>query len=191
MLSAVSLTDFAICRPLAKFDDVTPAQGTDRWLAPEALLGNQFDLACDVFSFALTCWEFTACEIPYALHSSRQAAMLIVEGLRPMVPPHCPDWLAKLMAACNAHLPEARPSFAAVHSALNDPAASDANGLHACVEQLLQVRYQPTTVACARPAAHAASPPSPAPFLQCACLAGHHVLCAAYPGVSCRHPSKS
>ena len=50
---AVSLADFAMCRPLAKRDDVS--QDSDRWLAPEALLEEQFDLACDVFSFALTC----------------------------------------------------------------------------------------------------------------------------------------
>lgn len=135
--SKINLTDFAICRPLAQHDDVTPAQGSDRWLAPEALLGNQFDLACDVFSFALTCWEFTACEIPYALHSSRQAAMLIVEGLRPMVPPHCPDWLAKLMAACNAHDPEARPSFATIQAVFENPASSDARGLSMSCDQLL------------------------------------------------------
>ena len=62
--------------------------------------------------------------------------MLIVEGLRPMVPPHSPDWLAKLMAACNAHLPEARPSFAAIHAAVNDKTANDARGLSVCVEQV-------------------------------------------------------
>ena len=58
--SKVCLTDFAICRPLAIHDDVTPAQGSDRWLAPEALLGQQFDLSCDVFSFGLTCETRTA-----------------------------------------------------------------------------------------------------------------------------------
>ena len=68
--------------------------------------------------------------------------MLIVEGLRPMIPPHCPDWLAKLMAACNANLPEARPSFAAVHAAMNDKSASDARGLNLCIEQLLQASEQ-------------------------------------------------
>jgi len=134
----ISLTDFAICRQLAAHDDVTPAQGSDRWLAPEALMGEQFDLACDVFSFALTCWEMTACEIPFALHSSRQAATLIVEGLRPTVPSHCPEWLAKLMAACNAHVPEARPSFDAIHAALVAPADTNANGLSQSMETLLR-----------------------------------------------------
>jgi len=134
----ISLTDFAICRQLAAHDDVTPAQGSDRWLAPEALLGEQFDLACDVFSFALTCWEMTACEIPFAMHSSRQAATLIVEGLRPTVPAHCPDWLAKLMAACNAHVPEARPSFDQICAVLLAPSETDSNGLSVGMEQLLR-----------------------------------------------------
>lgn len=133
----ISLTDFAICRPIAQHDDITPAQGSDRWLAPEALMGKQNDLAGDVFSFALTCWELTACEIPFALHSSRQAATLIVEGLRPTVPSHCPDWLAKLMATCNAHMPEARPTFAAVHAALFASTATDAGGLSASIDALL------------------------------------------------------
>ena len=133
----MSLTDFAICRPLAANDDITPAQGSDRWLAPEALMGEQFDLACDVFSFSLVCYEIIACEIPYAIHSSRQAATLIVEGLRPTVPAHCPDWLTKLMAACNAHLPDARPSFAAIHHAFAGPAATEARGLSLAMEGIL------------------------------------------------------
>jgi len=179
----INLTDFAICRPLAQHDDVTPAQGSDRWLAPEALLGEQFDLACDVFSFALTCWEFAACDIPYALCSSRQAAMLIVQGLRPTVPPHCPDWLARLMAACNAHVPEARPSFAAIHATLSAPSATDARGLSASVEALLATseqvmlqrveRAQHSTSATAPPplAAQPASDPNSRPCSSAASVA--------------------
>lgn len=59
-----------------------------------------------------------------------------------MVPPHCPDWMAKLMASCNAHIPEARPSFEAIKRAFDDPSASDAGKLSVCIDKLLQASEQ-------------------------------------------------
>ena len=94
----------------------------------QVMLGDEYDLRCDVFSFALTCWEMVACDVPFANYSSRQAAHLISQGLRPTVPPHCPEWLAMLMVACNAHVPVARPTFATV-SALFQSATIDSDGL--------------------------------------------------------------
>jgi len=133
----IALTDFAICRPIASDDELTPAQGSDRWLAPEVMLGDEYDLRCDVFSFALTCWEMVACDVPFANYSSRQAAHLISQGLRPTVPPHCPEWLAMLMVACNAHVPVARPTFATV-SALFQSATIDSDGLTEGIDNLLR-----------------------------------------------------
>jgi len=133
----IALTDFAICRPIASDDELTPAQGSDRWLAPEVMLGDEYDLRCDVFSFALTCWEMVACDVPFANYSSRQAAHLISQGLRPTIPAHCPEWLAMLIAACNAQLPAARPTFEAV-SGLFQSATIDSEGLSQAIEGLLR-----------------------------------------------------
>lgn len=46
----LALTDFAICRPIEMHDNLTPAQGSDRWLAPEVQIGSEYDLRSDVFS---------------------------------------------------------------------------------------------------------------------------------------------
>lgn len=55
-------------------NELTPWQGSDRWLAPEIVLGMQsYDLRSDVFSFALTCYEVRALPLPAVACSSLAA----------------------------------------------------------------------------------------------------------------------
>jgi serine/threonine protein kinase len=138
--SRVALTDFAICRPLAPHANLTPAQGSDRWLAPEVQVGGEYDLRADVFSYAMTIWEVVTCEVPFAPYSTRQAAMLIAKGYRPILPSHCPSWEMKLMACCNAQLPSARPTFSTLLRVLEE--ACDPAMLSAALDPLLHAAQQ-------------------------------------------------
>lgn len=131
----IALTDFAIARPVAS--DLTPGQGSDRWLAPEVILGSsKYDLRSDVYSFALTCWEMVAGEVPFAHVAPAAAAFHMAQGARPALPKTCPQWLAKLMITCNAQQPEARPTFEQIDHALHGPSVTDEASLSAGLDPL-------------------------------------------------------
>jgi hypothetical protein len=60
------------------------------------------------------------CELPFAAYSTRQAAMMICQGYRPVLPSHGPSWELKLMTCCNSQLPEARPCFRELLAAIEE-----------------------------------------------------------------------
>ena len=68
-----------------------------------------------------------ACNIPFSHLESRTAAIYLVKGMRPILPEHCPVWLGKLVVACNAQAPEARPTFEEIDDALQGLAMVDEN----------------------------------------------------------------
>lgn len=139
-LPCSSPTLFSCAGPLAQHANLTPAQGSDRWLAPEVLVGGEYDLRADVFSYAMTMWEVATCEVPFASYSTRQAAMLIAKGYRPILPPHCPSWEMKLMACCNAQLASARPTFSTLLQVLEE--ACDPAVLSAALDPLVHAAQQ-------------------------------------------------
>ena len=69
-----------------------------------------------VFSFAIVLWEVASGGgVPYAGLSPLQAAVGVVQhGLRPPLPAQGHPALARLMVACWAQQPAARPAFSAV-----------------------------------------------------------------------------
>ncbi|PHT90826.1 hypothetical protein T459_05939 [Capsicum annuum] len=46
--------------------DMIAETGTVGDMAPEALLGLQYDHKCDVYSFGICLWEIYCCSIPYS-----------------------------------------------------------------------------------------------------------------------------
>lgn len=136
----ILLTDLAISRPLSQHANLTPAQGSDRWLAPEVQAGNDYDLRADVFSFGMVCWEVVTCELPFASYSTRQTAVLISKGYRPLLPPHTAEWAMKLMSICNAHVPEARATFPGLFAVFEQ--ARDPTQLSASLDDMLNHAVQ-------------------------------------------------
>ena len=136
----ILLTDLAISRPLSQHANLTPAQGSDRWLAPEVQAGNDYDLRADVFSFGMVCWEVVTCELPFVSYSTRQTALLISKGYRPLLPPHTAEWAMKLMSICNAHVPEARATFPDLFAVFEQ--ARDPTQLSASLDDMLNHAVQ-------------------------------------------------
>ncbi|XP_027078790.1 serine/threonine-protein kinase STY13-like [Coffea eugenioides] len=102
------IIDFGVSR----FEDLNPgqmtsAQGTVGYMAPEVLVGSPYDHKCDVFSFGICLWEIYCCDKPDFSTS-----------FRPIIPQHCPRNLSRLMERCWDADPKRRPEMAEVVNVL-------------------------------------------------------------------------
>merc|ERR1719262_311547 len=104
---------------IAKFKDktllttVNSQAGTPAYMAPELFSAGEISEKVDVFSYGVLLWEcFTGC-VPWdELTTPMQVIFAVgVQKQRLPVPPHCPTFLANLMADCWRENPEDRPTF--------------------------------------------------------------------------------
>lgn len=107
---------------IAKFKDktllttVNSQAGTPAYMAPELFSAGAVTEKCDVFSYGVLLWEcFTGC-VPWdELTTPMQVIFAVgVQKQRLPIPPHCPTFLAKLMADCWRDDPGDRPSFSII-----------------------------------------------------------------------------
>jgi len=107
---------------IAKFKDktllttVNSQAGTPAYMAPELFAAGDVSEKVDVFSYGVLLWEcFTGC-VPWdELSTPMQVIFAVgVQKQRLPVPPHCPTFLARLMADCWRENPQDRPSFATI-----------------------------------------------------------------------------
>jgi len=85
-------------------------------MAPELFAAGDVSEKVDVFSYGVLLWEcFTGC-VPWdELSTPMQVIFAVgVQKQRLPVPPHCPTFLARLMADCWRENPQDRPSFATI-----------------------------------------------------------------------------
>ncbi|KAH7286391.1 hypothetical protein KP509_32G005100 [Ceratopteris richardii] len=111
---SIKIADFGVARIEVKNEDMTPETGTYRWMAPEMMQNRSYTHKVDVYSFGIVLWELVTGNIPFQNMSAVQAASAVVRGERPIVPPDCPDCLAKIMTRCWDAYPDERPSFSDV-----------------------------------------------------------------------------
>jgi len=120
VLPHIKLSDFGLSRMRENGSDwgiMTNACGTTHWMAPEVVLGTNYDQKCDVYSFAMIIYEVICREMPFEDVEAEAVGTLASQGHRPTpdaIPPDCPDYLTNLMVACWAHQPQSRPSFTVV-----------------------------------------------------------------------------
>jgi len=102
---------------LAKFATGEKAQltaetGSYRWMAPEVLRHEPYDQKCDVYSFAMLCWEMLTYRMPFEQHQPVQAAFaMCLEHKRPEIPPSCHATARELIQRSWDERSEARPTF--------------------------------------------------------------------------------
>lgn len=138
-LPCAKVADFGLARnetgpSLAK---MTVRVGTWRWMAPEVfdLLhdGNgQYDIKCDVFSFAILIYEVLVRKLPYCEKypvdsKDPRIAMHVCLGLRPNLigcTEHFPDMLTEFMKKAWDPEPHQRPDFVELDEKFSELLAS-------------------------------------------------------------------
>ncbi|KAG0590699.1 hypothetical protein KC19_1G120600 [Ceratodon purpureus] len=109
-----------------RYSNQTSNAGTNRWMAPEIInlnsmggeenvLEPKYPFKCDVYSFAMVCYEILTCYEPFYEHwSPRIIKERVLKGERPSLPDHCPPSLEELIKKCWMQEPKERPSFATI-----------------------------------------------------------------------------
>ncbi|KCV70895.1 TKL/DRK protein kinase [Fonticula alba] len=87
-------------------------QGTLFWTAPEVLQQHPYTEACDVYSFAIICWEVMTREQLYPdQHPMSVGYRVLMEDMRPPIPEAFPEHLASTITTCWSKDPEERTPF--------------------------------------------------------------------------------
>ncbi|RLN95166.1 hypothetical protein BBJ28_00014798, partial [Nothophytophthora sp. Chile5] len=120
------LSDFGIARERSFYDGsehMTVGIGTSFWIAPEVLLGRDYDERADIYSFGVVLSEIDTDDYPYwnAQHppqgkvQENEILRLVARGAkRPAFSDDCPPTILELAARCLRAEPEERPSAAEI-----------------------------------------------------------------------------
>ncbi|ELR17959.1 serine/threonineprotein kinase, putative [Acanthamoeba castellanii str. Neff] len=108
----LKICDFGFARVNASNRPMTLC-GTDDWMAPEMIMGFQYDNKVDVFSYGIVlCELITRAKISDHLQRKPQEAFgLNVSQLEKLIPADCPPEFAQVAIDCCGYEPSARPSF--------------------------------------------------------------------------------
>ncbi|KAF9982924.1 hypothetical protein BGZ65_002364 [Modicella reniformis] len=112
----IKVCDFGFSRVEAKDDDEMRRIsycGTDGYMAPEILLGEDFDCSVDVFSFGIVLAEMMARHVVDPQHFQRQASDMCVSADEILFRAQagCPVELGELAIHCVQPLPQNRPNL--------------------------------------------------------------------------------
>lgn len=100
--------------------NMTAETGSYRWMAPEVIRHEPYGTGCDVYSFAVLCWEMMSYSIPFPHHTPVEVALSVAtEGLRPEMPAHAPELVVELVKQCWQQNALLRPSFDEVSSRID------------------------------------------------------------------------
>ncbi|KAG2773198.1 hypothetical protein Pcac1_g15964 [Phytophthora cactorum] len=125
MYLEAKLSDFGISRMRYLVEThMTAGVGTSFWIAPEVLLGRDYDEAADIFSFGVVLSEIDTDDYPYwndkntsnrGKIQEAEILSLVAEGkLRPSFSNDCPKAILDLADCCLQKNPEDRPTAAEI-----------------------------------------------------------------------------
>jgi LIM domain kinase 1 len=111
----LKITDFGFARIAARNADESKRLtfcGTDSYMSPEILLGDEFDLPTDIFSFGIILCEISARKLADERHFKRTAPTFGIdaEEVHKLASPGCPPAFLALCLDCLADDPNARPT---------------------------------------------------------------------------------
>ncbi|KAJ6468963.1 TKL/LISK/LISK-DD1 protein kinase [Mycena vulgaris] len=111
----LKLTDFGFARIAARNDDESKRLtfcGTDSYMSPEILLGDEFDLPTDIFSLGIIFCEISARRLADDDHFKRTAPTFGIDPaeIHKLANPGCPPAFLSLCVDCLNTDPAARPS---------------------------------------------------------------------------------
>ncbi|KAJ7160794.1 kinase-like domain-containing protein [Mycena filopes] len=110
----LKLTDFGFARIAARNDDESKRLtfcGTDSYMSPEILLGDEFDLPTDIFSLGIIFCEIAARKLADDDHFKRTAPTFGIDSaeIHKLANPGCPPEFLALCIECLNTDPAARP----------------------------------------------------------------------------------
>jgi len=108
----IKVCDFGFARTAAANRPMTLC-GTDDWMAPEVILGLQYDNKIDVFSYGVVLVELIS-RIKISTELQRKptdAFGLDVTKFKSLIPSECPPDFAQLAIDCCSYEPKERPAF--------------------------------------------------------------------------------
>jgi len=117
----LAIADFGLARYQATSGKkMTAETGSYRWMAPEVIRHEEYDMACDVYSFAILTWEMLTYRVPFDNMMPVEAAFAVArEAKRPPIPSQWAQLpIAEMLRACWHQQPHKRPPFAAICAAL-------------------------------------------------------------------------
>ncbi|KAJ7073261.1 kinase-like domain-containing protein [Mycena belliarum] len=111
----LKLTDFGFARIAARNDDESKRLtfcGTDSYMSPEILLGDEFDLPTDIFSLGIIFCEIAARRLADDDHFKRTAPSFGIDAaeVHKLASPGCPPAFLSLCIDCLATDPAVRPT---------------------------------------------------------------------------------
>ncbi|KAI0289652.1 kinase-like protein [Russula brevipes] len=112
----LKITDFGFARIAARNKEESRRLtfcGTDAYMSPEILLGHEFDLPTDIFSFGIILAEIAARRLADDTHFARSAPSFAVDAdeVRTLANTGCPPEFTQLAIECISEDPAARPTI--------------------------------------------------------------------------------
>lgn len=90
---------------------MTGGVGTLEFMAPEILSHEIYSKEADVYSFAIVLWQMISRKEPFESLSIFSIPEHVCKGVRPQIPPSCPQRIALLIKSCWHAKPSFRPDF--------------------------------------------------------------------------------
>jgi LIM domain kinase 1 len=111
----LKITDFGFARIAARNEDESKRLtfcGTDSYMSPEILLGEEFDLPTDIFSFGIILCEIASRKLADERHFKRSAPTFCFDTaeIHKLASPECPPAFLDLCTSCLDQDPNARPT---------------------------------------------------------------------------------
>ncbi|THH16284.1 hypothetical protein EW146_g4321 [Bondarzewia mesenterica] len=121
----LKITDFGFARIAARNAEESRRLtfcGTDAYMSPEIMLGNEFDLPTDIFSLGVIFAEIAARRLADDSHFKRTAPSFTIDPdeIRSLVSPGCPPAFVQLAIDCLAEDCAARPTTRAILDRLRE-----------------------------------------------------------------------
>ena len=89
-------------------------------MAPEVLVGAQYDESADIYSLGLVAWEMLTGKCPYEGMTQVEVALAVVNtGARPVIPFQCSHTQKQFLERCWATDPKLRYSASSIVSDVN------------------------------------------------------------------------
>jgi len=121
----IKVCDFGLARPIDKTKktgenpNYMTIVGTNEWMAPEVMLGLEYDNKCDVFSYGMVLYELITRDKPPQRLVKNQFGF-DEKAEKGNIPSSTPAELWELLILCADRNPENRPEFKEVLKKLND-----------------------------------------------------------------------